>query len=100
MLVVLRDAGAAPVPLLVASACPGGPLTAHCYEALKTGLHQSLPLDDVLLALHGSASAENAGDLEGDLLEAVRQVVGVGVPVIRLVGRRASKKEILHGRSR
>ena len=31
MLEVLREAGAQPVPLLYASTCPGGYLTASCY---------------------------------------------------------------------
>lgn len=35
-----------------------------------------MPLDGVLLALHGAAVAEQVDDLEGDLLDAVRQVVG------------------------
>ena len=69
-----------PLPLLVASACPGGPLTAACYRQLKTELLDRLrdagPIDGVLLALHGSASAADVGDLEGDLLQAVRALVG------------------------
>ncbi len=74
-------------PLLVATACPSGPLTAECYDHLKRELlerlQQTLPVDGVLLALHGSASADNAGDVEGDLLLAVRKIVG---PNTRIVG--------------
>jgi microcystin degradation protein MlrC len=85
MLDVLRGR-AEVVPLLVASACPGGPLPASCYRALKTEmldrLRAALPVAGVLLALHGSASAEDAGDLEGDLLAAVRNVVGPALPVV------------------
>lgn len=75
-------------PLLVASACPSGPVTAECYEFLKhellERLRQSAPLDGVLLALHGSAAADvaTAGDLEGDLLEAVRETAGPGTPIV------------------
>jgi microcystin degradation protein MlrC len=74
------------VPLLVASACPGGPIAAVCYSQLKDELLQrlrsALPVEGVLLALHGAATAENAEDLEGDLLGAVRDIVGPAVPIV------------------
>ena len=86
MLGVLRERHVNIAPLLVASACPGGPLTAECYRQLKTELLDRLknagPIDGVLLALHGSASAESVGDLEGDLLQAMRTQVGPRIPVI------------------
>ena len=86
MLDALRAGGATPVPLLVASSCPGSEVTADCYTTLKTELLErlraSLPVEGVLLALHGSAAAENAGDLEGDLLTAVRSEVGPAVPIV------------------
>lgn len=86
MLQVLREAGAQPVPLLYASTCPGGYLTAACYDQLKGELLQrlaaTLPVDGVLLPLHGSAVAEQTGDLEGDLILAVRQRVGPAVPIV------------------
>ncbi len=86
MLHVLGERLARVAPLLVASACPGGPLTAECYRVLRGGvldrLRASLPVAGVLLALHGAAAAEDAGDLEGDLLAAVRELVGPAVPVV------------------
>src|SRR5690348_17211983 len=86
MLEVLRVNSATVAPLLMATACPSGPLTAECYNTLKDELlerlRRSLPVDGVLLALHGSAAADNAGDLEGDLLAAVRETVGASVPVV------------------
>ena len=86
MLAVLRQHQAEPVPLLYASTCPGGPLTSECYAQLKgeliERLRQALPLDGVLLPLHGAAAVEDIGDLEGDLIKAVRQVVGEAVPVV------------------
>lgn len=86
MLGALRQSGAQAVPLLYASTCPGGYLTAACYDQLKgellDRLRASLPVDGVLLPLHGSAVAEQTGDLEGDLIAAVRQVVGEAVPII------------------
>lgn len=73
-------------PLLSATACPSRPLTSDCYQTLKDDLlrrlAESLPVEGILLALHGSAAADNAGDLEGDLLEAVRQLAGDSVPIV------------------
>ncbi len=86
MLHVLRERHSQVVPLLVASACPGGPIAAACYAQLKDELLQrlrlALPVAGVLLALHGAATAENADDLEGDLIEAVRGIVGQAVPIV------------------
>jgi len=85
-LAAFREAGATVLPTLAASTCPGGPLTAECYSALKgellARLVDAFPVDGVLLALHGSATAGNAPDLEGDLLAAVRQLVGPRIPVV------------------
>ena len=73
-------------PLLFASTCPGGALTAACYQTLKDELLQRLdtvlPVDGVLLPLHGAAAAVGVGDLEGDLIQAVRNRVGDTVPII------------------
>jgi microcystin degradation protein MlrC len=86
MLQVLTAADLEPVPLLYASTCPGGPLRSSCYRALKDELLErleaALPLDGVLLPLHGAACADDVGDLEGDLLAAVRQRVGPQVPIV------------------
>ena len=73
-------------PLLVASACPSRHLTHDCYRQLKQDLLDRLqagpPVDGVLLALHGAAAAEGVGDIEGDLLGAVRTLVGPQVPIV------------------
>ena len=86
MLQTLDEAGAVVTPLLAASACPSGPVTAACYNELKQGMLERLQasgqVDGVLLALHGAAAAESAGDLEGDLLTAVRGIIGPTVPLV------------------
>jgi microcystin degradation protein MlrC len=86
MLQVLRECGAEIRPLLVASACPSAPVTAACYRHLKQDLlarlKQVLPVDGVLLGLHGSAAVDDIGHLESDLLAAVRGLVGEKIPVV------------------
>ena len=95
----LRDGGAEPVPLLWASAYPGQPMTAACYNELKGDmldrLRKIMPVDGVLMPLHGSAAAANAPDPEGDLLAAVRAIVGDTVPIVATVDLHADVTEAM-----
>jgi len=70
---------------LVAAAQPGGTTTRHAYETLRdqllADLRAALPVDLVLLGLHGAMVADGYPDCEGDLLARVRQITGPGVVV-------------------
>jgi microcystin degradation protein MlrC len=74
------------LPLVRAWAAAGGTITADTIEfligRLVTALQAALPLDAVFLCLHGAAASEKEDDVEGAVLEAVRQVVGENVPII------------------
>jgi microcystin degradation protein MlrC len=48
---------------------------------LLADLRAALPVDMVLLALHGAMMAEGYPDCEGDILGKVRDIVGAAVPV-------------------
>lgn len=99
MLAELQSRKATAIPLLVASACPGGIVTDECYNTLKLELldrlQQSLPVDGILLALHGAAAAESAGDLEGDLLAAVRHLVGPETPIVATLDLHAHVTQLM-----
>ena len=86
MLSVCRERNAEVVPLLFASTCPGGLVTTECYTQLKDDLlgrlAESLPVDGVLLPLHGAMAAQEVPDCDGDLIESVRQLVGPNVPIV------------------
>lgn len=73
------------LPGLFAQAEPSGPLPRRDYEQLRdellADLKAALPVDAVLLALHGAMLAEGYPDCEGDLLQAVRALVGPELPV-------------------
>ena len=73
------------LPLVRAWAGAGGTITAstldYLTERLISGLKQSLPVDAVFLALHGAAASENDDDVEGKVLQAVRDVVGDAIPI-------------------
>jgi len=65
---------------LVASAMPGGTTTRAAYESLRdellSDLQAALPVDMVLLGLHGAMVADGYDDCEGELLRRVRDLVG------------------------
>ena len=77
---VCRRRGIDPVPTVAAWAVPHGLMAAEAYAELKTELLDRLrraePLDGVYLSLHGSMVVEGLDDPEGDLLEAVRGLLG------------------------
>ena len=70
---------------MVAAAQPSGIVARPVYEALRDellrDLHAALPVDVVLLGLHGAMVAQGYDDCEGDLLERVRGIVGPEVVV-------------------
>ncbi|MDP4535255.1 M81 family metallopeptidase [Alkalimonas collagenimarina] len=59
---------------------PGGLLNRQTYEYLRDELlqqlQQALPVDAVILGLHGAMVAQGYDDCEGDLLHRIRQIVG------------------------
>ena len=70
---------------LVAGAQPSGTTTRVAYEQLRDELLQdlrnALPVDMVVLGLHGAMVADGYDDCEGDLLARVRDIVGPAVVV-------------------
>ena len=70
---------------MVAGAQPSGTTTRHAYETLRDelldDLRAVLPVDMVLLGLHGAMVADGYDDCEGDLLARVRQIVGPDVVI-------------------
>lgn len=86
MLAHLRQRNIEIVPLIYASAVPGGPLTRDCYLGLKNDLlarlSAALPVDGVLMPQHGAAAVENIGSLDSDLLAAVRVLTGPATPIV------------------
>ncbi len=70
---------------LCAFAQPAGKTVKKVYESFRdeivADLKAALPVDAVLLSLHGAMVAEGYDDAEGDLLAHVRRVVGPDVPI-------------------
>lgn len=65
---------------LSANAQPGGPTVRPVYEAFRAeivaDLKAAMPVDVVLLSLHGGMIADGTDDCEGDLIAHCRAVVG------------------------
>ena len=77
------------VPLLRASAFPGGLIVRDDYEAIKGELLDRLrsadaesPIDGVLLDLHGAMVVEGIDDGDGDIVAAFRDVIGPDRPLV------------------
>lgn len=70
---------------MVAAAQPSGTTTRAAYETLRdellADLRAALPVDMVVLGLHGAMVADGYDDCEGDLLARVRAIVGPQVVV-------------------
>ena len=74
------------LPTVYAGAMPGGIVTTEAFETivgeLTARLAEAMPLDGVLLALHGAMVTEDELDAESAILQAVRDVVGNETPIV------------------
>ena len=103
------------IPTLFGEPQPSAPTPRPLYDELLgrmlEGIANALPLDGVLLELHGSMAvgdldaADGLGDAEGHLLAAVRETVGPDVPVLAQLDihsnvsqQMAAKADVLIGR--
>jgi microcystin degradation protein MlrC len=70
---------------VAAFAQPGGPTVRKVYEDLRdemlADLKAALPVDMVLLVMHGAMIADGYDDCEGDMLERARGIVGPDITV-------------------
>ena len=85
MIAAAERLGATLVPSVAAAASPAGRVTKDIYEHVKERLLADLRaagrVDGVLLDLHGAMVPEGMDDGEGDIIAAVRAVVGTSVPI-------------------
>lgn len=74
------------VPLVWADGPSGGQVSSATHDELKgrllKALRDALPVDGILLSLHGSYSTQDLDDADGDILKDVRRLVGPELPVM------------------
>lgn len=74
------------VPLFAGWAMTAGCMSADTFAELKQSVVDQVavdaPYDALLLALHGSLSAEGTDDCDGAIIEAIREIVGRDIPII------------------
>lgn len=73
------------IPLFSANATPSGTITKATYDLMLNNLLKTIKdakkYDAICLGLHGAGVAEGIDDLEGNVLEAVREIAG-DVPIV------------------
>lgn len=73
------------VESIAAFAQPAGPTMRPIYEGLRDeildDLRNALPVDAVMLSMHGAMTAEGYEDCEGDTIGKVREIVGPDVVI-------------------
>lgn len=76
----IREHGAEPLPTLCLYAVSGGVFRQDAYEELKRLVLERVEAagecDGAVFAMHGAMAAEECGDIEGDLLSAIRGKIG------------------------
>src|SRR5262245_50247648 len=74
------------VGLVRLAAWPSGTATHDTFlwlrQEMTEALRRAMPVDAVLLALHGAMVADGAPDVEGEVLHAVRQLIGPRIPLV------------------
>src|SRR5205823_13595653 len=64
-------------------------------ETLVDGVRKAQPLDGVFLQLHGTSASDTIPDCDGDLLRAVRGVLGEKVPLIASLDGHANVSQLM-----
>lgn len=82
---LLQERGHQVICGIAASAQPSRPTVRADYEFLRNeliaNLRNAVPVDAVMLFLHGAMVAEGHDDCEGDILARVRGIVGPNIPI-------------------
>lgn len=78
--------GAEVAPTTFAITQPSGTIAREAFDALQgellDGIATAMPVDAVALDLHGAGVVDGIDDLEGTLCGAIRELVGVDVPIV------------------
>jgi microcystin degradation protein MlrC len=86
---IVSEAQAQGVELIATTyghAVPGGRVSREAFETMRdeilAGIRAALPVDGVIMGIHGAMALEHNDDGEGPLITAVRELVGPDVPIV------------------
>jgi len=83
---VLKSQGHQAIPIMAAFAVSGGPLSRHAFQYLTEQLYEGIKsagvIDGVLLSLHGAMVSEDELDADGVIIEKIRGIVGIEIPIM------------------
>ncbi|MDQ3547711.1 MAG: M81 family metallopeptidase, partial [Chloroflexota bacterium] len=86
---IVSEAQAQGVELIATTyghAVPGGRVSREAFETMRDeildGIRAALPVDGVILGIHGAMALEHNDDGEGPLITAVRELVGPDIPIV------------------
>ena len=86
-----------PVPILIASSFPAGPIEQATFERVLAimiaGLEAALPLDAAYICNHGAMTATHTFDPDGEIVTRVRQVVGPKTRIVMTLDLHANISE-------
>ncbi len=86
MLDAAAELGVEIIPTFSANAHPSGTIERAAFEQMRDllldGIRAAMPVDAVVLSLHGAGSAEGDDDIEGHILAAVRDLIGPDMPLV------------------
>jgi microcystin degradation protein MlrC len=89
------------VGLVRLPAWPSGAVTHETFvwlrEEMTAALQGALPVDAVLLALHGAMVADGAPDVEGEVLRAIRDSIDPRIPLVATLDLHANITEAMVG---
>ncbi|MEL6767373.1 MAG: M81 family metallopeptidase [Pseudomonadota bacterium] len=92
----LKDAGAEIIPTVHYQYSAGPTIAGDAYAKMKRDIVDSLaaamPLDAVLLGMHGAGIAEGVDDVEGDLIAAIKDAIGNEVRIVSALDHHATLK--------
>ena len=87
------------LPTLFASGASGGPVTSETLRAVIDELVEAtravLPIDGCLVALHGSFAAQGVDDADGEVLRALRALVGPSVPIYAALDQHCNVSQLM-----
>ncbi|MFZ4985941.1 MAG: M81 family metallopeptidase [Blastocatellia bacterium] len=99
MLEVMDREGVEVLPVLFATATPGGALTGDTYRwllsSLLEGLEAVLPVDACLVIPHGAGVSTEFPDMDGHWLSEVRRRVGDSVPIFGTLDLHANVSQLM-----